>query len=533
MWTLLLSRTGDPPGTFFDRRHLDSGEIKVGRSAVMCDIVLPDDEGVVSRTHCTILAAGLELFVLDQSSNGVALNDPVSRIAPHTPVPVRSNDRLIIGSFVITIATEAMGAGIALVPPPPPPLPGMAAQPRGQDAWFDAPADAMWDDGPQGAAMHDFLGGALHDMLAPPGGSMPMASNSSGFDVGDLLGQAFSRPILAEPLPSPVDFGIPEDWAGGSGGGLGQDPFAAQPLPAGRDPFGDMPPPRAPVDDPFGDMPAARAPLDDPFGAAPPPRAPLDDPFGDMPAARAPLDDPFGEIAPPQPAGRLNDPFDFAPAPASAGGFDAFEAPPPPPAPPKAAAAPQISGDAWAAFYEGAGLTADELRLAPDAMRRLGVMYRQVVLGLADILQDRAAFKDEFRVERTQISIGRNNPLKHLPPLDAAKVLMGDPLPGFMNSEDAIRTAFEDAKKHQLAMLAGVQRALTAVFDRLSPPEIEKMIEKATSQKKGLSFRRGVDRWSVYLTVFEALRRDATSNANGVMSVAFREGYEDFLKSAR
>ncbi|WP_443026220.1 type VI secretion system-associated FHA domain protein, partial [Sphingomonas sp. CCH16-B10] len=42
----------------------------------------------------------------------------------------------------------------------------------------------------------------------------------------------------------------------------------------------------------------------------------------------------------------------------------------------------------------------DELQLSPDAMRRLGVMYRQVVLGLSDIIQDRAAFKDEFRVER-------------------------------------------------------------------------------------------------------------------------------------
>jgi type VI secretion system FHA domain protein len=291
--------------------------------------------------------------------------------------------------------------------------------------------------------------------------------------------------------------------------------------PVGSDPFGDMSPALARPVDPFGGMRSRPAPFDDRFDDTPSPLL-FDDPFVDPSATPSSLDDPF----------------DFAPVTAPAGRsssreFDAFDPPPRPAPPPQAAPEPPINGDAWAAFYEGAGLSRDELRLAPDAMRRLGVMYRQVVLGLADIMQDRAAFKDEFRVERTQISIGRNNPLKHLPPLDAAKVLMGDPLPGFMDSEDAIRTAFEDAKKHQLAMLAGVQRALTAVFDRLSPPEIEKMIEKSTSQKKGFSFRRGIDRWSVYLTVFEALRRDATSNANGVMSVAFREGYEAFLKSAR
>jgi type VI secretion system FHA domain protein len=199
----------------------------------------------------------------------------------------------------------------------------------------------------------------------------------------------------------------------------------------------------------------------------------------------------------------------------------------------KPASAGSPSDAAWDAFFEGAGLSPDELRLAPDAMRRLGVLYRQTVLGLWDIIQDRASFKDEFRVERTQLSMGKNNPLKHLPPLEAAKILLGDiALPGFMDSEEALRTAFEDIKKHQLAMLAGVQQALIAVFDRLSPAEIEKMVEKAAGSRKGLSFGRGIDRWSVYQTLFEALRKDATSNANGVMSVAFREGYEKFLKSA-
>ena len=549
MWTLLLSRAGDPPGSFFDRRHLDAGELKIGRSAAMCDIVLPDEQRVVSRTHCTISAHGLELFVVDTSAHGVALNDPAARITPHMPVSVRANDRLIIGGFVVTIATEAMGAGVAIVPPPPPPLPGMAA-PRGEDQWFDAPADPMWDDGPQSGGMHDFLSGAIHDMLAPPpGAALPPAA----FGIGDALSQAFSRPIMAEPMHAPSDFGIPEDWLSGpsnGGGAPAADPFA--PTPARGDPFAPSPA----RDDPFAPSPAR----DDPFAPSPAggdPFAPAPAAFDPFASPSSPGGDPFGggdAFAASPPA---SDPFAPAPAPAS-GGFS-FDDPPalsapgfddpfdlarpsaPPPAPPPASAAPAPSqaapatpsADAWAAFYEGVGLSAEEMRLSPDAMRKLGVMYRQVVLGLSDILKDRAAFKDEFRVERTQISIGRNNPLKHLPPFDAAKILLSEPLPGFMDSEDAIRTAFEDAKKHQMAMLAGVQRALSAVFDRLSPAEIEKMIEKATAQRKGLSFRRGVDRWSVYLTVFEALKRDATSNANGVMSVAFREGYEEFLKSAR
>lgn len=59
MWTLLLSRITDPPGVYFDRRQLDSGQIKVGRSEKTCDLVLPDDKGFVSREHCTISVLSL------------------------------------------------------------------------------------------------------------------------------------------------------------------------------------------------------------------------------------------------------------------------------------------------------------------------------------------------------------------------------------------------------------------------------------------------------------------------------------------
>ncbi|WP_156444647.1 FHA domain-containing protein, partial [Sphingomonas sp. CCH20-B6] len=119
MWTLLLARATDPPGTFIDRRQLDAGQIKVGRSAKTCDWVLPDEHGHISREHCTISALGLDLFVIDTSTNGVALNRPDGRIAPQLPVAIRANDRLLIGDFVITVATEAAGAGMALMPAPP------------------------------------------------------------------------------------------------------------------------------------------------------------------------------------------------------------------------------------------------------------------------------------------------------------------------------------------------------------------------------------------------------------------------------
>ena len=497
MWTLLLYRQGDPPGVFLDRRQIDSGQIKVGRGGATCDWVIPDMNGHISREHCTISAVGLDLFVVDTSTNGVALNVASQRIAPQQPVAVRVHDRLLLGDYVIEVGTEAEGFGAQLQTPAAQGFdqPVAFAQP---DAWFDqgAATDPIWGAGASQAEVHDFLGSAMHDFLAP---ATPSLAGAAAFDpfAGGALGEAFSKPLLAQPVAADADaFAIPADWAAPAA------QASAAPAPSN-------------TPDPFSggtDGPSIAGNLDtDPFGAAPA-KPFAGDPFADPFAApQAPT---VSEVKTTPPSPFASPALAVTPAPTGvADGADI----------------PDAAG--WAAFCEGAGIESTDLRTSPDAMRRLGVLYRQVVLGLSDLIQDRASFKDEFRVERTQLSFGRNNPLKYLPPLDSAKLLLADPLPGFMGSEEAVRTALEDVKKHQLALLAGVQHALRAVFQRLAPSEVDRVMKKAAGEKRGLSLRRGVDPWSVYQAMFEALRQDATSNVNSVMSLAFREGYEAFLKS--
>ena len=500
MWTLIVSRLNDPPGSYFDIRQLDAGQLIVGRSKKSADLVLPDDQGFVSREHCVIAALGIDLFVTDTSKNGVALNAPGQLILPGQPVAIRPGDRLLINDFVIAVSTPDAARTMSMAPPPVAPLP--QASTAGNDIWSAGEVSPFLGD-MGGSHFGDGglnFGSEVHDFLAGPGGlnAIPTAPPPppplppiGNFGFGEPFGQAYeARPIMAEVDPFASNLTIPDDWANpgnGVGDGLPIPDFAFSPQGVG---------PLPPL------TPSTVEP--DPAN----PFAGLDAPFGVLP--------PLGEDTPPGPALR--------PIP---------EAPPvsvPSSAPP-ASAGP---GDAasWAAFYEGAGFTPEELKLPPDAMYRLGLFYRQVMLALCDILQDRATFKDEFRVERTQMSGGRNNPLKHLPAFEAAKVVLGNPLPGFMDGEEALRTAFEDIKRHQMAMLAGVQNALTTVFSRLSPAEMEKLLAAAEGEKKGL-FSRRTDRWSIYVTIYENLRKDATSNANGVMGSAFREGYEKFMKSVR
>jgi type VI secretion system FHA domain protein len=205
--------------------------------------------------------------------------------------------------------------------------------------------------------------------------------------------------------------------------------------------------------------------------------------------------------------------------------------PTPAPAPQRSEPAGADFQAAWAAFCEGAEIAPGELDPPSlETMRQLGAFYRQSVLGLSDLFRDRASFKDEFRLERTQIGIGRNNPMKHLPPFDAGKMMLKKPMPGFLGAEEAVRDALEDVKRHQLAMLAGVQHALRAVFERLSPQTVDAAVKKLDAGKSLQWLGRGTDPWTVYQTMFQTLKQEAGSSASSVMSIAFREGYESFLR---
>jgi len=530
MWTLLLSRKNDPAGTFLDRRQIDNGEIRIGRSAELCDWMVPDVSGEVSREHCVISAIGFDLFVTDISTNGTALNQPGHRVAPRAPVAIRIGDRLLLGDYIIEVMSQTSGMAAPLQA-------GMAPQAAAQqsrpafvqpDSWFDreAQVDPIWGSSGNSAEVHEFLGNAMHEFLAPDGTDRSGNGMAPSDPFAGPMAEAFSKPILSDPLPAGAAFAIPEDWA--------SLPETAALSPSAPSP--QRSPAALSSPDPFASTPARPTPpltvTPDPWGIAPPAN-----PFGDLPPLGGGSPDPFGSP--------VKDPledFDIPPvSPSRGAAAQGTTAPPAPvpaasdakPAAPIAPSAPstQNAPDAnWAAFCEGAGIDSSELRTSPDAMRKLGILYRQVVLGLSDLIQDRAAFKDEFRVERTQLSFGRNNPIKYLGPLDSAKLLLADPMPGFMGSEDAVRAALEDIKRHQYAMLAGVQHALRTVFERLSPAEVKRMMDKAAHDKRGFGFGRGVNPWTVYQTMFEALRQDAASNVNSVMSAAFREGYEAFLR---
>jgi len=244
--------------------------------------------------------------------------------------------------------------------------------------------------------------------------------------------------------------------------------------------FGD----RAKQDDWRGASEADHAPSDQAFFAPPKAHVEAIPDDWDLGVPLAPSPTPVPKAAPTRPAAR--------PQPPESEGFaEASPAPRPPvpvPAAPHRAQSPALAPSpaeegAIAGFLTAAGLAGTTLSDAEKTtlLRLAGEALAVTVQGLTEILAARSTTKQEFRIERTTIGAMGNNPLKFSASLDEAmRVMLLGRVPGFLTATQAIEEALGDIKSHQLAVLAGMQVALTTVIARFDPAKLEQRLEQSS-----------------------------------------------------
>ena len=557
------------PARQIDSRVLDEGEISVGRG-VKADWQVADPERDISRLHMTLTVRGGLLTVRDTSANGVYVGNPRTRLEADRAMPVSRGESLTFGPYLIVAEEDAgavmpeapilddpfasqpfTGAREAEAPARPRDPFGSALRPDpvkldedpgdGVDAWerkreYEA---GDWDPvAPHRRPDHSQLIGTPQGWAAPP--APPAREHGLGFDA------PFTSPILREPEPTAADdIAIPSNWD--------EAVPATSPVPSkppaladgfvervdGSDPaHSDTPPiaappaPVAPLAETWPDAPiplaADTAPAAPPTGFVRDPIMPsansetipplLEDFLSPAAAAGIPIVTPAGE--PVLPASSARDPI----------------LPPPtrdpivPPAP-ATAPMPETRDDALlAAFCAGA-------RLSPDAfagedrqalMERLGAVYRQAILGVADLMGERTALKNDFRMARTTIRPEGNNPFKWVPPQRiAVELLRSEDGSGYITGERALNEALHDVKAHMLCVLAGMRGAIGATFDVLSPDVIE-----ARTANRGFVMpgQRNAAAWAEYVDQFATQRHEADDSVDGPINRAFRQSYEDQLR---
>ncbi len=473
-------------------KTLERGSLKIGRAAKN-DWILQDPERILSSEHCIVHYKDGSYVLTDTSTNGTFLNDSEQRIPRNQAVRLKSGDRFVLGEYEIAVAeTEVADEDTEG------PVTDIAFSPGLTPALMAIPAIAP----PELGASRGMIRPSFSDLLADD----PHDQDHLG------LGQSMAG------LPTPGAATEPPSDLGGPEGAVYEPPDVSVP----------EPPPEP--------APRIQPPLPEPFDVpVPPPPA-------------EPDDRPVPEPAVAMPEGGVLIPDDWwqAPTPVATPPAAPILAPPLPPlAEPRPLTAPTVAEPARPdtqellhAFLNGAGLP--PLHLTDDqwlaTMTSLGAIFRETVRGLMDILLARGDIKGEFRLDRTNIGPMENNPLKTppgQPPLRVEEVmalLLIEQKGTYMSPVQAVCEGFDDIKAHQLAVMAGIQAALSRLISRFDPDHLHTRLEQSVLDNIWPSNRKA-KYWDVFNAEYRAIAREAEDDFNTLFGDAFARAYEERLRS--
>lgn len=180
------------------------------------------------------------------------------------------------------------------------------------------------------------------------------------------------------------------------------------------------------------------------------------------------------------------------------------------------------------AFCRGADLdvSAFSSEDPAEAMVRAGAIYRQMILGLGDLMCERSSAKADHRLERTTISGCDNNPFKWAPSRRLATDLLLRRDAGFLPGPEAIRASFVDVKRHMIGTLAGFRAAIAAVIAAGRP----KAIEERVAGEKSMLQSRSAACWADYARLHGEFEREYLDGREGPINAAFVAAYEARLE---
>ena len=425
---IVVGYAGEPrPGL---SKRFGEGRLTIGRG-LDNDWVLPDPEKCLSNHHCLIEHREGRYVICDTSRNGVFLNGNEAPLGNGRSSVLSHGDRVLVGDYEIRVEIEGSAGGAT------PFSPAFTEHSATLVAGVEpvTPLFGVRDD--------PFAPLPIGEPFAPPaGGALPLArsepfSSLPGGDPGwpDLaaaLRRAPGRPSAATPdLAKPV--------GGGRAGAPDPNHVAAI--------------------DSFFRAPKVKSPI------IPPDWNPLA-PEG---APGLPETPDLASFDPPAPPAA-------SPVPRPSPPIGAFHIPE------TTAGAPGLAAEMLRAFLDGAGLSGAAVEPADPAasLHHYGEILRELISGVRELMATRALMKSEFRIEQTIIRARDNNALKFS--VDLEQALRAMLLPqgaGYAEPLAAAREAVADLKAHEIALIAGLEKAVAHLLEALAPAELERSIEAA------------------------------------------------------
>jgi type VI secretion system protein ImpI/type VI secretion system protein len=469
--TLKFQSSGMVPG---DGRpvQMKGGSLTVGRGPGN-DLVLPDPDRMLSKSHFVIEDHNGKIVIVDFSTNGTYLNYSKAALG-RTPTTLNNGDVLSAGGYELVVEIGQELADIDDLAPPPPTQSGIS---HGQADRSPDPLTMLDDPNPEGDFLDDLLGSKegptgpknidasdpIDDLLPPLGEEEDeFFKKPKDGREGDGESQQMHNPSVTDSY-SPSGALIPDDW----------DDFLEPDEDGSENPSAEDAPDAPSVAPPVAEQVAEERP-------APPPAAPET-------AHQTQLPNQGGD---------------------------------------------QSAAKSFIAALETEDLVIDDADL-DHTMARMGRLMRMMVVGLREVLMTRTSIKSEFRIEQTMISSGGNNPLKFsLSEDDAVTALVKPKAKGYLSSESAVEQALDDIKAHEVAMVTGMEAAIKGVLSKLDPQVLAGQIETSTaigSMFKGKKARY----WEVYEKMYAQISDQAENDFHELFSREFARAYKEQLEKLR
>ena len=198
-----------------------------------------------------------------------------------------------------------------------------------------------------------------------------------------------------------------------------------------------------------------------------------------------------------------------------------------------AARRPEAANDASAesadaALLVGLGVDAGTLgtRNAAEVARLAGAMLRTAVRGAVDVLLSRSVLKREISLDTTMLVQRDNNPLKFFPDGDGALAqMLRSESTGYLPAQTALEGAFDDIRRHELAILAGTRAAMQHLLGRFDPQTIARA-DTPRGWFDWLPARRKARQWDRLVTLHAELARASADDLQALCGSAFNDAYE-------
>ena len=143
----------------------------------------------------------------------------------------------------------------------------------------------------------------------------------------------------------------------------------------------------------------------------------------------------------------------------------------------------------------------------------------------------RAAIKNELRLDQTMLRSRDNNALKFsVTPEEAVAALLIQKRTGYKPPLDAVREAFRDIQGHEMAVMAGVQTALTGLLRRFDPVALEARLHPGRLDSI-MPAARKARIWELFCATYKDIASEAEDDFQSVFGREFARAYDAQMRT--